>query len=80
MTDRKFYKRTLTVEFLSESPIPDMGLGKMVDEAINGDYSMNITKDGTDELDGKQVADALSEHGSEPSFFQLTPEGAEMDE
>ena len=75
MTDRKFYKRTLTVEFLSESPIPDMGLGQMVDEAINGDYSMNITKDGTDELDGKQVADALSEHGSEPSFFQLTPEG-----
>lgn len=65
----------MTVEFLSETPIPGIDLGMMFDEAINGDYSMNITKDGTDELDGKQAADALSEHGSDPSFFQLTPEG-----
>ena len=75
MTDRKFYKRTLTVEFLSESPIPDMGLGKLVEEGISGDYSMNVTSYKTDELDGKQAADALLDHASDPSFFQLTPEG-----
>ena len=80
MTDRKFYKRTLTVEFLSESPIPDMGLGKMVDEAINGDYSMNITKDKVKELNGKQAAYALVEQGSSPDFFSLTEEGKDVNE
>ena len=80
MTDRKFYKRTLTVEFLSESPIPDMGLGQMVDEAINGDYSMNITKDGTDELDGKQAARELEKQGSDLGFFSLTEKGEDANE
>jgi len=79
MTDRKFFKRTLTVEFLSETPFC-MGLRQMVDEAINGDYSMNITKGSTDELNGKQAAEALLEHGSDPSFFQLTEKGEDADE
>lgn len=80
MTDKKFFKRTITVEFLSETPIPNMGLGTMVEEAIGGSYCMSITKDKVDELDGKQTADALVEHGSEPSFFQLTEEGNDADE
>jgi hypothetical protein len=74
MTNRTFYKKTITVEFLSETPIPDLGLGKMVDEAINGDYSMNVTIYKTDELDGKQAADALLDHASDPSFFHQVPE------
>ena len=70
----------MTVEFLSETPIPGIDLGMMFDEATNGSYCMNITEDKVDELDSKQTAEALLEHGSEPSFFQLTKEGEDVNE
>ena len=58
----------MTVEFLSETPIPGIDLGMMFDEAIRGSYSMNITEDKVDELDSKQTAEALLKQGSSPSL------------
>jgi len=68
------------VEFLSEDPIPDMSLGSMVDEAINGSYSMNIIKRVENTLNGSEMADALLEHGSDPGFFHLTEDGEDANE
>jgi hypothetical protein len=76
MTDRKFYKRRLTIEVLSEEPIPDgMEVESIIEEAKSGDYSMRIAEDTETELNGKQAARALLKQGSDPSFFQLTAKG-----
>ena len=76
MTTRKFYKRTLTVEFLSEEAIPaGMSLAQIIDEAEGGEYSMREFGEKEVELNGKQAARALQKQGSDPAFFQLTPDG-----
>lgn len=80
ISERKFYKKTMKVEFLSEEPFPNMSLEGMVCEATTGEFSMNITQDTEMELDGKQAARALLNHGSDPSFFQLTAKGEELNE
>jgi len=81
MTDRKFHSRIITIEFLSEEPIPDgMRVENMVNEAINGDYSMRIVNDVESELNGKEAADALLVQGSDPGFFGLTEKGEDADE
>jgi len=79
ISERKFYKKTMKVEFLSEEPFPRLGLEGMVAEATDGSFSMNITQDTETEITGKQAARALLNHGSDPSFFQLTPTGQDMD-
>lgn len=76
MTDRKFYKKVIPIEVLSEEPIPDgMEISDIALEAINGDYSMRVLPSTDTVLNGKEAADALFEQTSDPSFFQLTPEG-----
>lgn len=79
MTKRTFYKTTITVEVLSEEPIPaGVSLEQIAYEAVNGDYSMNTI--GTDEvvLNGKQAADALLEQGSDPMFFGIDDDGNDV--
>ena len=81
ISDRKFFKKTMKVEFLSETPFPDnTSLENLATEAIDGDYSMNITQDKETEINGKQAARALLNHGSDPSFFQLTNKGEDINE
>ena len=78
ISDRPFFKKTMKVEFLSETPFPDnTSLENLCNEAINGDYSMNITQDKETEINGKQAARALLNHGSDPSFFQLNEDGSD---
>lgn len=80
ISDRKFFKKTMRVEFLSESEFPDgMSLESMVNEATTGDYSMNITQDKETEINGKQAARALLNHGSDPGFFQLNSDGTDAE-
>lgn len=80
MTDRKFHKRLLTIEVLSEEPIPEgMEVETIIEESKSGDYSMRIASDEESELNGKEAADALLEQGSDPGFFQLTPEGEDAE-
>jgi hypothetical protein len=80
ISDRTFFKKTMRVEFLSETPFPDStSLESLCNEAINGDYSMNITQDKETEINGKQAARALLNHGSDPSFFQLNDNGTDTE-
>jgi hypothetical protein len=81
VSGRKFFKKTMKVEFLSETPFPDNTmLEVLVDRAINDDYSMNITQEKDTKITGKQAARALLNHGSDPSFFQLTDKGEDINE
>jgi hypothetical protein len=81
MTDRKFHKRLLTIEVLSEEPIPDgMEVQAIIEEAESGSYSMRIAKDVETELNGKQAARALLNQGSSPEFFSLTEKGEDVHE
>lgn len=81
MTTKKFHKKTITLEFLSEEPIPEgMDVANMVYEAQEGDYVMQ-EKDETDtELTGKEAADLLTEFGSQPEFFGLDDDGNDLDD
>jgi hypothetical protein len=76
---RKFYRRTMKVEFLSETPFGSIGLSSMVNEAIEGDYSMGISQEADYEITGRQAAHYLLKHGSDPSFFRLTPNGKDAE-
>ena len=76
MTERKFFKRVVTIEVLSESPIPEgMSITNMIIEAMSGDYSMRAYNVNDKELNGKQAAKALLNQGSDPSFFGLSARG-----
>ena len=80
MTKRTFYKRTVTLEILSEEPIPPgMNLENIIFAARNGDYSMREFGEKEVKLNGKQAAKALEKQGSDPSFFRLTPTGNDLE-
>jgi hypothetical protein len=79
MTNRKFHKRVVTLEILSEEPIPEgMDIANIIFEAQEGDYSMRECDEKDTILDGKQAAKALLQQNSDPSFFQLTPNGDDL--
>ena len=76
MTDRKFYKKVIAIEVLSEEPIPEgMEVGTIVEEAMSGGYSLRELPSTETVMNGKEAADALLEQGSDPGFFSLTAEG-----
>jgi len=80
MTARKFYQTIIAIEVLSEEPIPaGTDLPDIVQESIDGEYSLRILKYYERPLNGKQVAKALLKQASAPSFFQLTEEGEELE-
>jgi len=79
MTNRKFYKRTITIEVLSEEPIPSgMDIANIICEAQDGDYSMRELNEKETVLNGKQAARALKRQGSDPEFFLLTDKGEDI--
>ena len=74
---RKFYKTLIQVEVLSEKPLEWDTLGDVNYAITQGECSGKVTEVSSETLTGKQAADALIEHGSDPGFFQLTAEGAD---
>jgi len=80
MTNRKFYKTRITLEILSEDPIPEgMDVPDIMTEATEGEYSAQVLPMETDIIDGKQAADALLEQGSDCGFFSLTEDGEDIE-
>lgn len=78
MTERKFYKRTIVLEILSEEPLSgDESLEILHYKITEGDCSGRRVSSNQEVIDGKQAADALYSHGSEPAFFMLDDEGNE---
>lgn len=76
MTSRKFYRRLVTLEFISEEQHP--GVWDIEDalwDAKNGDSSVQEISDTTEEVDGKRAAEILIEQGSDPGFFRLDDKG-----
>lgn len=75
MTNRKFYKTTITLEVLSERPIGNMDIEEIAQEIITGDMSGAHSVDGVEVLNGKEMAAALLKQDSDPMFFMLTDDG-----
>ena len=80
MTDRTFFKTVISIEVLSEDQIPEgMELENIVHECIDGGWSLRTLKYIEKSLNGKQAARALLNQGSDPSFFQLTNDGKDVE-
>lgn len=80
MTNRKFYKKVYRIEVLSENRIPDgMELPDVLQEAEVGDYSADIQEDAEIVLNGEDAAKELEKQGSDPGFFNLTPDGDDVE-
>lgn len=76
MTERKFYKRTYVVEVLSEEPLSGHEtLNDLFHMTTSGGCSGLMRESTLQELNGKQVADELLNHGSAPEFFRVNENG-----
>lgn len=79
-TKRVFFKKTILVEFLSETEFPDgISLESLANESVNGDYSMGIVRETDSKITGKKAARELLKQGSDPSFFQLNEDGTDTE-
>lgn len=76
---RKFYKTLITLEVLSEEPIPDgMELESIIEEATTGGYSMEILKQNSVVIGGQAMAKRLIAQASSPEFFKLNEKGEDI--
>jgi hypothetical protein len=80
-SDRKFYKTIITVEILSEDVPPEWDDLEDIYYLIGqGDCSGMITSDHTFQVDASTIAKALLEQNTDPSFFNLTETGEDIDD
>jgi hypothetical protein len=76
---RQFYKTKIIFEILSETAIPDdLTIADIYNEAMNGSCSISEINFKETILNGKQCVKALLKQGSDPLFFNLTPDGNEL--
>lgn len=75
MTNRKFYRTTFKVTVLSEEPYDPDTLADIHYDITNGGCSGSWRMTKSDELNGREVAEALVAQHSDPGFFQLDAEG-----
>lgn len=74
----KYYRTTVTVTVLSEEPFTTTPeLNELHYAITDGDCSGDISITKQETLNGKQIAKALQDQGSDPGFFNLTDEGEE---
>jgi hypothetical protein len=78
MTNRKFYKKTIVIEVLSEEPYSFGNVEELGWDMAGGNISGQIVKEIDVELDGKQVAHALLDQASDPEFFGVDAEGNDI--
>jgi hypothetical protein len=73
---RKFYRTRFSIDVLSEEPLGECLSLSQLDYAINeGDCVGFNLRSKQSKLTSKQMASALLEAGSEPSFFHLNDNG-----
>jgi len=78
---RMFYRTVIQVEVLSEEPFSFDNLNSIHEAITDGDCSGLVTTVIDNEnVDGPKMAKLLEEQGSDPSFFQLTNDGQDMEE
>lgn len=79
-SQRKFYRTIIQVEVLSEEPYEITDLEDIAYDVDQGDCS-GITKIvSTETVGGPEITKLLEAQGSDPEFFQLTPEGEDIEE
>jgi hypothetical protein len=79
MTDRKFFRRRIVLEILSEEPIsPGTDLETVIYRATHENYSMRTLDETETEIDGKEAAKGLRCHGASSDLFALTPDGEDV--
>jgi hypothetical protein len=70
------YRTIITVTVLSENNIvAGMSLEDIVREGDEGDFVLSTESSESEELTGKQMADALYAAASDPGFFMLNNDG-----
>lgn len=77
---RKFYRTKLVVEVLSDEPYTEDDLNYVNRDITDGDCSGEVTNLGSEEVDGPAMAKLLMSQASDPSFFNLTPEGEDTED
>ena len=78
---RKFYRRVITIEVLSETPVSDnLSPADVWNECVNGEWSGDYTMGKNEVMDGPTMARLLRKQASDPSFFKLTAKGADMED
>ncbi len=76
MTERKFFKKVIQIVVLSQEDEPFQDLDDVCYAITEGSSSGGpMTVLSSEEIDGKQAADELKKHGSDPSFFELDEDG-----
>ena len=81
MAKKQLYRTFITLEVLSEQPIPDnISLSEISNECENGDYSGITDWLITNEpIVGLEAAEKLKEMGSDPEFFRMDENGNDLD-
>jgi hypothetical protein len=78
MSERKFYRCTTTITWLSETHpgwAYDGSLESLSYALTEGQCVLHTHEEAAVEVDGPEMARLLDEAGSEPAFFMLTPDG-----
>jgi len=74
--ERKFYKTIVSLEVLSEGPIPaGAALANIVSETVYGTWSGLRLPDQATELTPEELIEACGVHLTDPEFFGLNPDG-----
>lgn len=77
---RKFHRTLITIEILSEDPIPPwMELKNIVYECEAGDFSGTTVSTVEHKVNGKKMAKLLLNQASSPEFFRLDKDGNDID-
>jgi hypothetical protein len=78
-----FYVTTVSFKVLSDRPIPaEFEMHDIVRECEEGDFvaDYSIDPSSSEQVTGKQMADALYAAGSDPGFFNLDDNGNKMED
>lgn len=79
MSKRTFYKTTVTVEVLHEEPLDFDNLEDLHYMITDGECSGKFEVTDFVAMNGKNMAKALQEQGSDPEFFQLDKKGNDIE-
>jgi hypothetical protein len=77
---RSFHKTIITITALTEGPYDPPSLDQVAYDAKYGDCSMKFTVEKSEEIDGPTMARLCLEQFSDPTLFDLTDQGEELDE
>jgi len=79
---KKIYKSIITLEILSEEPLPDsMTLGDIINESDTGGYSLYMGGAIlSSTLESLEAVAEIKKHGSDTEFFGLDKNGEELEE